>query len=136
MTDRELVSVFWATCGAIVLIWGIAGLVRLGVDRQERAERRGEDLKPVRVSCSACGFTHEPPEHVIDWVERRKALAEITRLGREIEDDHLTDTEGLCIDPRCMADRPRHSSTAVETADQPSASDSPRRGGGTSFQEQ
>lgn len=28
------------------------------------------------------------------------------------------------------------SSTAAETADQPSASDSPRRGGGTSFQEQ
>lgn len=35
-----------------------------------------------------------------------------------------------------MGEAPSHSSTAVETADQPSASDSPRRGGGTSFQEQ
>ena len=42
MTDRELVSVFWATCAAIVLIWGIAGLVRLGVDRQERRELLNE----------------------------------------------------------------------------------------------
>lgn len=40
MSDRELISVFWATCAAIVVIWGIASMVRLGVDQQERAERR------------------------------------------------------------------------------------------------
>lgn len=85
MTDRELISVFWATCAAIVLIWGISGLVRLGVDRQERADRN--------------------------------------ELAKQIQAD---------ID-RFQAE---HSSTAVETADQPRASDSPRRGGGTSFQEQ
>lgn len=39
MTDRELVTVFWATCAAVCLIWAIATLVRLGVDQQERAER-------------------------------------------------------------------------------------------------
>ncbi len=86
MTDRELISVFWATCGAIVLILGIAGLVRLGVDRQERAERR-------------------------------EILDQLTREAHQDFDAY-------------------RSSTAVETADQPSASDSPRRGGGTSFQEQ
>ncbi len=86
MTDRELVSIFWATCAAIVLIWGIAGLVRLGVDRQERAERR-------------------------------EILDQLTREAHQDFDAY-------------------RSSTAVETADQPSASDSPRRGGGTSFQEQ
>lgn len=90
MTDRELVSVFWATCAAIVLIWGIAGLVRLGVDRQERAERE------------------------ITAEEITRALqADLDRITADF-----------------------HSPTAAETADQPSASDSPRRGGGTSFQEE
>lgn len=39
MNDRELVAVFWATCAAVCLIWGIATLVRLGIDQQEKAER-------------------------------------------------------------------------------------------------
>lgn len=42
MNDLELVAVFWATCAAIVLIWGIATLVRLGVDQQERREKLNE----------------------------------------------------------------------------------------------
>ena len=40
MNDRELVTVFWATLAAVVLIWAIATLVRFGVDQQERAERQ------------------------------------------------------------------------------------------------
>ena len=38
MTDRELVAVFWATCAAIVAIWFLSALVRLGVDRQDKAD--------------------------------------------------------------------------------------------------
>lgn len=40
MTDRELVSVFWATCAAILAIWGLSALLMIGVDQQAKSERR------------------------------------------------------------------------------------------------
>ena len=42
MTDRELTGVFWGVCAAIPMIWGIATLVRLGLDQQERREKLEE----------------------------------------------------------------------------------------------
>lgn len=56
----------------------------------------------------------------LDQQERAERLEILNRLTHEARED-LESYE---------------SSTAVETTDQPSASDSPRRGGGTSFQEQ
>lgn len=106
MNDRELIGVFWATVAAIPVILLIVWGVNRGLDQQERREK----------------------------------LDEITRLGQEIE----AELDSPDFRPAAMDDLAargylrtnRHSLTAVETADQPSASDSPRRGGGTSFQQE
>lgn len=47
MNDRELIAVFWATCAAIVAIWFLSALVRIGVDEQEQADREDSPTVPA-----------------------------------------------------------------------------------------
>lgn len=113
MNDRELIGVFWATVAAIPVILLIVWGVNRGLDQQERREK----------------------------------LDEITRLGQEIESPipEKYYEAGMRLNALPCQPDPTHvwlddkayeSLTAVETADQPSASDSPRRGGGSSFQQE
>lgn len=70
MNERELVAVFWATCAAVCLIWGVATLVRIGVDQQERAERR-----QLLDECIRLGDSLDPEE-------RDRAIEEV--LGPDV----------------------------------------------------
>lgn len=59
MNDRELVAVFWATCAAVVAIWLLSALVRMGLDEQERADN--SHTAPEAADSPKVQPTHQGP---------------------------------------------------------------------------